>query len=325
MFIRSKRRMLGAALLSLAAGVAITRADEPKTPTPRPTPKAGQTLVPPPAPGGATEIQQAQDQLLRAMQALVKDPNDLEARKSLDMARSALLKALGGGLPLPAGGFALGGFAPDGLPLDPGGFARDRVRLGVRLEPVAPLVSEQLGLEPGTGAAIAGVLTGSAAEKAGFKVHDIAIEFAGKSVSNPADLVRRVSEIKAGEKVDAVVLRRGKRVDLKGIELAAVNEAPPLPPAPPQLGKPQPGGRAGNSVAITVTNGEFTIDAVQEGVSYLISGKVGRNGATPEKVSVRSGDEKFEAASTDKIPEKYRPTLEKLLQMVGKPHPPVRD
>ncbi len=96
----------------------------------------------------------------------------------------------------------------------------ERARLGIRLERLSPVVIEQLGLE-GNGVGIAAVVNGSPAEKAGLKAHDIVVEFAGKAVSDdPADLIRRVNEAKAGARVDLVVLRKGKKVEVKGIDLA---------------------------------------------------------------------------------------------------------
>jgi hypothetical protein len=109
-----------------------------------------------------------------------------------------------------------------GLPVGPG-LARvpERARLGIRMDHVSALAAEQLGLDPNTGIAVAFVSPGSAAEKAGLKVHDIILEFAGKPVTDDAnDFIRRVNEAKAGVKFDIVVLRKGKKVDVKGVELA---------------------------------------------------------------------------------------------------------
>ncbi|MDY3560018.1 PDZ domain-containing protein [Gemmata sp. JC673] len=289
--------VLAAAALSVGIGVSLSNADEPKAPKPQRAPLA--------TPG---EFGQAQDQLRRAMEALAKDPNDPAARKLLDEAWGGMMKGF------PAGPGGLPGLANPALATRP--------RLGVQLEPLAPIVSDQLGLDAGV--AIAGVLEGSAAEKAGFKVHDIVVEFAGKAVSDPADFVRRVGEAKAGEKVDAVVVRKGKKVELKGIELPAAAQQPQafeLPLNPRALDK----GRGGNSASVSVSGDTFTIDATQDGVTYLITGKVGPDGVSAEKVSVKAGDEAVEAAELGKVPEKYRPTVERLLKLVGKPRGKVID
>ena len=99
------------------------------------------------------------------------------------------------------------------------------------MDRVPAVAAEQLGLEPNTGIAVSLVLADSPAEKAGLKVHDIILEFAGKPVTdNTEDFARRVSEVKAGAKVDLVLLRKGKKVEVKGVELPEGNplREPPL-------------------------------------------------------------------------------------------------
>jgi membrane-associated protease RseP (regulator of RpoE activity) len=302
--------VFGATALFITLGISMSSADEPKAPQPHTAPRPDARPVPFPG-GGAfnsADLQRAQDQMLRAMEGLARSPSDAEARKRMDEAQQMLMNALGE-FPLPGAGF-------------PNVRAHERARLGVRLEPVPALVSDQLGLQPGTGVAIAGVLDGSAAEKAGFKVHDIVVEFAGKPVDNPMDFGRRVRSAKAGEKVDAVVIRKGKRVELKGIALPAAEvDTPALPMNPKALEN----GRIGDSVSVSMSGDAFTIKALQDGVNYLITGKANSNGATVEKVNIKAGDEVLDVGGMDKVPGKYRPTVEKLLKLVGAPRPKVRD
>jgi C-terminal processing protease CtpA/Prc len=165
------------------------------------------------------DIQKAQDLMRKALEMRLKNPDDPEALKLLDEARELMLKAIAGG--------GLGGI---GMPdIEFPAPAANRPRLGIRMERLTPVVMEQLGLEAGVGIAVAEVIEGSVAEKVGFKAHDIVIEFAGKPVGNePGDLSQRVNEVRAGQKVTAVVLRKGKKVELKDIELpAAVPQALP--------------------------------------------------------------------------------------------------
>ncbi len=308
--------VLGSAALALALGFSMSHADEPKAPkppTPEALPKEGKSPF-------SADLKKAQEQMFRAVEALAKDPNDAEARKQLDEARAALMKALASGaneIPRPGPGFL--GF---GL-----GRASDRARLGVQLEPLTPLVADQLSLDPNSGIAVAGVLEGSAAAKSGFKVHDVVIEFAGKPVSNdPRDFTRQVNAVKPGEKVNAVVVRKGKKVELKGIELPAP-EVVPQPEAQrlPTNPKALENNKAGDSVSVSINNGKFVVKATQSGVDFVITGQVGTDGATADKVTIKSGDETIEAASLDKVPEKYRPTVEKLLKNVGPSRAKVRD
>jgi len=171
-------------------------------------------------PGGnlnPADLQKAQELRLRAMELLLKNPNDDEAMKLLKDAQMQMLQAMQG----------LG--ALNGLDVDLFGADRvpNRFRLGIRMERLTPLMNEQLGIENGQGIAIAEVIEGSVAAKVGFKAHDIVLEFAGKPVTDvPEDFSRRVNEVKAGEKVDVVVLRKGKKVEFKGVELPEPQAAP---------------------------------------------------------------------------------------------------
>jgi hypothetical protein len=161
----------------------------------------------------------------RAFDLLLKDPNDpnaiREAEKLQTEAAALLIKALAGGNG-GAGGIAIGGLGGMAFPNADAGRVPERARLGIRLERVSPLAAEQLGLAANAGIAVTLVAPNSAAEKAGLKVHDIITEFGGKAVTDDTDeFIRRVNGVKAGEKVDIVLLRKGKKVEVKGVELPA--------------------------------------------------------------------------------------------------------
>ena len=136
----------------------------------------------------------------KAAELMLQKPQDAETLKEIRKlnaeANELMLKAVGGGGG--AGGLGAGGLGL-GMPAFPD-VARglpERPRLGVRLEHVSALAADQLGLDANTGIAVALVTPGSAAEKAGLKVHDIILEFAGKAVTdNTEDFIRRVNEVK---------------------------------------------------------------------------------------------------------------------------------
>lgn len=203
----------------------------PVPPIPEPI-RPGELLLP----GGAgidqAALQKAQDQMRKALELLVNNPNDPDAKKLMDEAREMMLKAMVGG----NGGVGPGALILPGIDRIPelgGARAPDRFRLGVRMERVTPITADQLGIDAGRGIAITDVIAGSPAEKAGFKAHDILLEFAGKPVTdNLDDFARQVDAAKSGEKIDAVVLRKGKKTEIKGIA---------LPDAPQEF--PQPGRR----------------------------------------------------------------------------------
>ena len=270
---------------------------------------------------------------------LLKNPSDADAMKLVQEAQELMLKALANGRG--------GAMFPDLMLPNPGiGRVADRFRLGVRMERLAAITAEQLGLE-GRGIAVTAVIPGSAADKAGLKVHDIVLEFAGKAVSDvPEEFTRQVNDAKAGEKVDIVVLRKGKKVELKGVELpeqprVANPRLPDFKPALPDLGplplpggiqlpdvkpvpfpnpfdniRPQvaPNGRT-NSFSVNNTNGQVTIKAMQDGIVYLITGTKGNDGLAVEKVTITDGDKKpVEVASLKDVPKEYLPTVEQFIK-----------
>jgi S1-C subfamily serine protease len=61
---------------------------------------------------------------------------------------------------------------------------------------------------------VTGVERGSPAERGGLREGDIIIGLAGEVVSGIDDLQRVLTEDRIGERVEAVVLRKGRRVAL---------------------------------------------------------------------------------------------------------------
>src|SRR5437660_287970 len=77
------------------------------------------------------------------------------------------------------------------------------------------------------------------AAKAGLKTHDILLELGGKAVpSEVGDFMKALNEFKTGDKVDAIVLRKGKKETVKGVTLPEV----PAPNNPLQFRFQVPGG-----------------------------------------------------------------------------------
>ncbi|GIW83692.1 MAG: hypothetical protein KatS3mg106_205 [Gemmataceae bacterium] len=268
-----------------------------------------------------------------AFRQLLENPNDPEAIRKLEEATQLMLQAIG-----QPRVFVGPGLGDDLLPLFPA--PGDRPRLGIRMQRIPEALAEQLGLEPDRGILVTDVLPDTPAEKAGFKVHDIVLEFAGKPVpEDPEAFTRLVQSVKAGEKVTAVVLRKGKRVELKDITLPEIKrEDRPRPRIPdrrrggiepgfdferflplfPDPAFPFPGGGKARSVSITYLNGQFTIKAVDDGVQYTITGS--QNNSKPiEKILIVDGDNKVEADKLDQVPEKYRTVVKELLQQIGLP------
>lgn len=309
--------------------------DPPIRPNPQPFPNFQQPFVRPfPAPVrpgvNAEELQKAQELMLKAIEMQGKNPDDAEARKLLAEARELMLKALanGGGLALPDLDFP-----------NPAIRVPERARLGLRLERIAPLTAEQLGLAAGTGVGISEVLEGSIAEKVGFKSNDVVVEFAGKAVSDaPEDFTRQVNAVRGGEKVDAVVVRKGKKVELKGIEFPAARPVPGLPrrdvlprgdDLPLKRGAALPDNPFEkpnrNSTSVTVSNDAYTIRATRGGVSYTLVGTKGDAGLALTGVTIDDAGTVHKAEALDKVPAEYRATVEKLLKTVDGNRVNLRD
>jgi serine protease Do len=287
-------------------------------------------------PGGVIDaegIQKAQDMMRRAAEMLLRNPDDPEALKLMQQAQDMLLKAMidgRGGMRGVDPGMIVPGFG--GRIPEFGGRVPEKFRLGVRLERVSELAADQLGLDVARGVGIVAVVEGSAAEKAGFKTHDIVLEFGGKPVTdNPEDFTRQVAEVRAGEKVDATVMRKGKKIEIKGIDMPDVPRANarPLPfeglPNRPELNQgPKPGGRiaidgdrrlqGANSESYSVINGQLTIRASLDGVTYVILGQRDGNETEVNRITITDGDKKIEVEKVEKVPEQYRPIVEKLLK-----------
>jgi hypothetical protein len=257
----------------------------------------------------------------KAMELMMKNPRDPEARKLLQEANDAMLKA------------ARGGFGGGVMPLFPDfGRAPDRGRLGIRLERVPAVAADQLGLAPNAGVVVTTVVPDSAAAKAGLKVHDIVLEFAGKPVEGDLDdFVRQVGAVKAGEKVNVVVMRKGKKVELKGVELPEAGlpnlrvnprlEVPNLP-LNPALPRNPALGRAGvpdgfGTVSYTNSNGSFKLKASKGEAKFTLTGTVDEGGKpTVTEATVEDGDKTHAAESVAKLPEAYRADAEALLKSI---------
>lgn len=301
-----------------------------------PIPRVQPFVLPDRGIGGGVDreaLQKAMDLRMKAMELLLQDVNDPKAMELAQQATEMMLKAIGGGR---------GILAPELLLPEAFGQVPDRVRLGVRMEKPGAVLVEQLGLDAGRGIAIVEVIPGTAAEKAGFKTHDIVLEFDGKPVSDaPEDFNRQVTAAKSGVKLTAVVLRKGKKVELQGIELPEIAAARPdgrrdpqlfplpgielpLPEARPvpirPLPRPPIGDRNGRGVggnSTSVVNGNFTIRSSENGVQFELKGTTTDAGTKLTEALIDDNGMVHKADAIEKVPEQFRPMVEKLLKNVG--------
>lgn len=84
-----------------------------------------------------------------------------------------------------------------------------RSYLGVYLQEIDEEIAKYLNLKNTEGALIAGVISGSPADKAGLQRGDVVVEFNKKSIKSPEDLVAEVAKTKPGQKLVIVISRGG--------------------------------------------------------------------------------------------------------------------
>ena len=143
-------------------------------------------------------------------------------------------------------------------------------------------------------------------------------ERSSSSVPEAAELDR---QFKADQKVDIVVLRKGKKETLKDVAIPASRE-PENPFRRIELGNPLlqnifppeafGGGDARQS--FQMVNGEFTIKVVEDGVSYKIVGTKDDGAAKATSIVVDDNGKTIKADSVEKLDAQYRPMVERILK-----------
>jgi Do/DeqQ family serine protease len=117
--------------------------------------------------------------------------------------------------------------------------------LGINIYNVTPDIAKEFGLTESSGALVAGVAQGSAAERAGVKTGDIITSINGVAMRDASELRNTIGMLRIGDKVEIGLLRDGKalkvtalvaeRSDLetanaidinKGLEGAELHDAP---------------------------------------------------------------------------------------------------
>src|SRR5271165_5891273 len=89
--------------------------------------------------------------------------------------------------------------------------------LGVNIYNVTPDIAKEYGLPDASGALVAGVAQGSAAERAGIKTGDIITSINGTVMRSASELRNSIGMLRVGDKVDLGVLRDGKPLKLTAL------------------------------------------------------------------------------------------------------------
>jgi beta-lactamase regulating signal transducer with metallopeptidase domain len=226
-------------------------------------------------------------------------------------------------------------------------------RLGVRLQQPSDALVDQLDLPKGQGLVISGVRAGSAAQKAGFKNHDILLTLNGKEVpSNPWQLNTTLRDIKPDQKIDVVVLRKGKKKTLKGITLPEQRfgimppgGVPGMPPAVPGFAaragafpgvnpptpRIPPGFPSGFTRSVTAaatatnsngvmttlfkSNDHFTARHQEGSLVISVIGKTHDGKADVSEITVQDGTATHTYRNLAKVPERYRDKVKNLVDL----------
>jgi membrane-associated protease RseP (regulator of RpoE activity) len=226
---------------------------------------------------------------------------------------------------------------------------------GMVLEPADATLLDQLNLPAGKGMVVTEVDPESAAGKAGIKKHDLIVKIDDHAV--PADareLLKVVGKDKADAPVDVALLRNGKEQTIKGAKLdvaaltggakmpgfggaggigiglggPGVPPVPPIPLQPPGVG-PIPGvpGAAGGGVRVDVfekgqvsvkrNDDKFDADYQKDTLHITVKGKVEKNRAVPEVITVTEGTETKKYPKVQDVPQAQRAIVQQMLQMVA--------
>ncbi len=84
-------------------------------------------------------------------------------------------------------------------------------RLGVAVQEVNQALADSFGLKQAAGALVAGVVPGSAAERAGIQPGDVITKYDGNAIGAASELSAAVGQANPGDKIKLEVLRKGDR------------------------------------------------------------------------------------------------------------------
>ncbi len=210
-------------------------------------------------------------------------------------------------------------------------------RLGILVEKPSDAMADQLDLPKGQGLLIQQVQPNTPAAKAGLKANDILLELDGKSVSSdPGKFLQSLEEIKSGKAVSAVVLRKGKRQTIRGIELAEGGKPQTFtfrPGQPGVGGVLQPGqwpkvqfenfsqlqgfavGRTGVMTTTFRTDDHFTSRHQEGSLIITVTGNVSDGKAKVNEISVQDGKESHKYKGLNQVPEQYRDKVRNLIEL----------
>jgi hypothetical protein len=173
--------------------------------------------------------QQGMDNLRQFQLAARPHGDGAGAKKDLDLMFQQILPFV----EQPQGAFWAAGGKPGNDPSLPPEAKRLGELLNVQFRSVDPTLGRHLGLAPGQGLVVASVRDNWRAQApSDLHSHDVLLQLGGAPVkaAEAAGLVQVVS--KAEARIDAAVVRDGRRVELKGVPVLRKAEEGPAGPKP---------------------------------------------------------------------------------------------
>jgi Do/DeqQ family serine protease len=90
-----------------------------------------------------------------------------------------------------------------------------RGQLGVQIQDLTPALANAFGIRQQHGAVIAGIVSGSAAEKAGLERGDVVTAVNGQPVESATKLHNQIALMQVGDQVSLDILRNGEELNIK--------------------------------------------------------------------------------------------------------------
>lgn len=171
--------------------------------------------------------------------------------------------------------------------------------LGVGLVEVPPDMARALGLSEGVGAAIAQVVPGSPADRAGFEKEEVIVRFNDQAVFGVHQLGAMVRDSVAGQLIPVVLVSTAgeRKVEVR------IEELKPTPPEPPRISAIEPLDFDLPRPVMVVRNRALgaTLEPIDGQLAQYFGAKSGvlvrevRQGSAAEQAGLRAGDVVVEA------------------------------
>ncbi len=178
-----------------------------------------------------------------------------------------------------------------------GGGESGKYWLGVECKEASPELRAQLGLDDGQGLVVVRIAPDSPAEKAGLKQHDVLVSVDDMKLARVLDLSKSANATD-GKALELRIVRGGKEQVIAITPAQRAIETPVQIIAQPGLGMVMPGNMQ-----------------MQFHLPDNLEVKIDRKGNEPSKITVKRGNESWEATADDlsKLPDDIRPFVQQML------------